>query len=36
MYAEKITDSMKDTIEETDRGARQAAYNKEHGITLRH
>ena len=33
MYAEKITDSMKDTIEETDRRrSRQAAYNKENGI----
>jgi len=33
MYADKITDSMKQTIEETDRRRiKQAKYNEEHGI----
>jgi excinuclease ABC subunit B len=34
MYADKITDSMRQTIEETDRRrALQLAYNEQHGIT---
>src|SRR5579859_4748442 len=34
MYADKVTDSMREAIEETDRRrARQVAHNEEHGIT---